>query len=88
MEELLAKSISQIPIFEDQVLDGPGLSSKYKKLHNQNQNLISKYLNTKAKSTYSYNRDDIIATNSYRVLPVLYVLNSLPTLSLNLITSL
>lgn len=35
-----------------------------KKLQNQNQNLISKYLNSNTNSTYSYNIDDTIATNT------------------------
>lgn len=48
-----------------------------KKLHNQNQNLISEYLNTNAKSIYSYNNDDILAANTYWVLTVPYVENIL-----------
>lgn len=44
-----------------------------KKLQNQNQNLISKYLNSNTNSTYSYNIDDTIAINTRWILTALSV---------------
>lgn len=59
----MSKSISKIQGFDDEVLDGPKLFSKYKEA-SKSKPKLDKYLNYNTNSTYSYNIDDTVAINT------------------------